>query len=36
MNDDWPATSSYGKPYARWLIAWSCQNFAYQFAGDAW
>lgn len=28
MNEDWPATSSYGNPYARWLTAWSCQNLA--------
>ena len=27
-NEDWPATSSYGKPYARLLMALSCQNFA--------
>ncbi|HEV8174124.1 MAG TPA: hypothetical protein VGP91_10805, partial [Actinoplanes sp.] len=28
MNDDWLATSSYGKPYASRLMAWSCQNLA--------
>ena len=30
-----PPTSSYAKPYDRPLIAWSCQNFEYEFDGVA-
>lgn len=30
-----PPTSSYAKPYDSALIAWSCQNFEYEFDGLA-
>ena len=30
-----PPTSSYAKPYDSALMLWSCQNFEYEFDGDA-